>query len=1513
MTESELSVRTAVLILLDDESGLRCLAPTVKDFWRTLLESAPEEGLAEFWQFRLRWACEYVEPLTELCYEFEDSTLCLGDVFQRLAHDDGDDDEDLSEADPEESEDLDVAHGDPCDEDGSHSDASAIAQRLGGGLSFLQDVNAAMVSELSEDVSDTPASFLREICRAANRSGVDDVLRPLIRRRFGIVDPDDFEIGESDEAEIGDFDETVRESADLQQWQDESLADLPRDEQVWLLIWSDDPHHYDELWQSAAEAWLGLPEEGSEWPGVLTTERLESRFESVDWGSQATLIYQLARTARRIESDGECKAAALILAWLGLPWSLEFEESGPPAHVFSGSFAELPSQLQVDLMGELAKSLELTHPDAPAARTALLERWAFGEAGAWPDRQWLRERLADLLDEVPQQSQILLMTSWADTVKVLSNRGMSAAILLLESWLGIAPEDYADPERVARHIESRLADVDMDDHATLVCALSAVLPNFRPRQDRATFRLLFAWLRFQPELAADASACREWLANRLKGLEPDTMATLMSVLSTAVVSLGKSQVMVRLLAAWLNLDPEHLGCGPKLQAALNEVSAEARDQLLLSIVNLLQFARPARFHDSAELLDYVTGMTPDDYGHPAEYGAGVRQRLQPQTAVNVANRLSSLEQALRYTSPQRHTQLIPLLQNVLQLDGGAIPENDPIVGELPLGVQVILISTLTAALIFEHPPRDAEVVTLAESWLRISPELFQDRDALRQHLMARLESVDTGNQVKLLSHYTRSLPAVRPDGDPMARMILEAWINLTPEAYQKSPAELCELLRDCLEGGEPNNEGMVLGPLVKSLRESDPRAAAVLCDASELLIWGCPAEVFGVDLSDGSIHEVNTWAWIEMRLGVLDPGADRVPRILEAVVTGIRRFREMVGTAPQMDAIQASLVSLSKEIRRIMMRRWEREPLLQAAEELRFLEWQEQLENRTLVFRMGQVIADTSETAIAPLSHVPNTWPLAAPWTRENVESHVRRRPSLALSAASPVRTMALGWDETSALVAPPAENTLVWSTAPSAERQAPTDLRGLVDEPGTVWLRGWFEPDGAWCWSAYQRDFETLKRLMGGRSAAGAEQRLRCLARWAQRAIEQVWIEFDLLHHPEAQRAAFPIPGYDAPLLHVARLLLHGEPPPGPEHGLWKALQRTLSKLAECHGWEPVAALLRNVCDRWQNGGVSQRWVALATSEIQLLLHGDRRLADCPRVEDRERTRRELLEQITDTVLELLHEDWELDSLAGLLDAHSTDLLLQVEGPLLQLPVRWLAVGGRPLFVHCASVTSIVSLTQRWKSRESAQTAGTRVSRDVLTAIWEQPSVRLRAIGLPRMLDGLHRAAGPAQLTAWSLGDEPRLTRGNLIAALASRPYGAVVLGGHGSRHRAGLQLADGFWCGDGSKLAAHDFLMFIACSVGELEADGTLDVRGFYAEIAAHGGRCATVARYQIADSEAATFTCALFDAYEHELQRTDRQPTSFVRARAFNQACARLAETPHGETSRHLMAAFELYGWG
>lgn len=306
------------------------------------------------------------------------------------------------------------------------------------------------------------------------------------------------------------------------------------------------------------------------------------------------------------------------------------------------------------------------------------------------------------------------------------------------------------------------------------------------------------------------------------------------------------------------------------------------------------------------------------------------------------------------------------------------------------------------------------------------------------------------------------------------------------------------------------------------------------------------------------------------------------------------------------------------------------------------------------------------------------------------------------------------------------------------------------------------------------------------------------------------------------------------------------------------------------------------------------------------------------------EQRRRIELDSASQQHLKALNSEWSLvelwRSLGHRWDWQKIDILFQVQGPLLTMPLAWLDFGSKPLFEQVASTSSAISLAMRQTAHNRAG-ANATIPHRLLSLHWIEPNEREHHRGLPLLHTTARQQATDAKWEIRTLGDEPIASVTNLSEAL-NESFGIVIIGAHGVGSvegeyvaTPGVQLANSeSWCGERTNLGNVDTLILCCCAVGRLNQNGQSDVEGMYARLAAHGARCVVAARWQIADFEAALLLGEFLSNF-FSMENTQKGMRPFDRARAFNIARKKLLSSADSlmTITHHLASAFEIYGLG
>lgn len=443
------------------------------------------------------------------------------------------------------------------------------------------------------------------------------------------------------------------------------------------------------------------------------------------------------------------------------------------------------------------------------------------------------------------------------------------------------------------------------------------------------------------------------------------------------------------------------------------------------------------------------------------------------------------------------------------------------------------------------------------------------------------------------------------------------------------------------------------------------------------------------------------------------------------------------------------------------------------------------------------------------------------------------------------------------------------------------------------VWIRCLFDSEERLRWWAWTNKDQVLERIAFGKSPPGALGRLQeSLERFDART-SQAWLSFNhWIATPNTDRPDF------RNCLRALTDTVANRVVDGLDEEFYDAIDRELDYLK--HDW-PALAKAGKTLVQWL------RAKGEGAFPVEIWEHWNAGPDRCRQIE---------LDVAHRELVQCLSNELDLTNLAqcrASINWTTTDVLFQVQGPLLAMPLAWLPFRGRGLFRSVASTSTSVSLALREETRSRIGN-NVKPNKSILSTHWEEPSNRDNAHGLPLLHAAVHRLAAEYDFEAHSLGDDPPASIDNLLNLLQQQ-FGVVVIGAHGGETAPGIKLRDEFlWCGENADLSSVDVLILCCCAVGRLTQEGGRDVEGMYSRLAAHGARCTVAARWVIADQESAIFMGEFLKQYLHSYRKQNKV-RPFDRARALNRArrnviSGRCSSIPVGQ---HAVGAFEMFGLG
>lgn len=1059
---------------------------------------------------------------------------------------------------------------------------------------------------------------------------------------------------------------------------------------------------------------------------------------------------------------------------------------------------------------------------------------------------------------------------------------------------------------------------------------------------------------------------------------------------------GGCERSVKLLEAVIGVSAEDYQSHESLAAALKAHGSawskfRSNDQagLIRVLSSALRNLRHRGQGHSARLLEVFLGLEPDDYRDFEQMHAAL-DRIQPllktlalSTADDASMLLQTLARSLSYIADRGPRDAALLLQAHLKLSPEDLDstesamavlarEDNPLRNQLACNVAIYL-GTVAESL--SRLNLNEEAATLVEAYLRLSPTHYQGGHNTLKAVLFRPESpladraMTPNAALNLVLTLAQALHYQPNRGPRESALLIECMLGIDPADYRDLVRLHSRFWNDDLRVMmflDQNNATSTLMYLVNSLvnipeREADGRALLEVITGGNILSYLA-------ELESGELHLVNAMSMVALWIATSDPSAPETVIAFERVVQLVHNVRDE--QLPSLEMVQDFLHHAQE------VWRWIRQQMLTriatnreagdlantAAEELKLLAWGEQFENRMLFERLLIHAAHGSDGATHLSGWDPDNWGLGVPWDVESMQSQLgllsENRPgtegqkdwrSAALTGMALFANCLRQQGHPHQLDTTSRQRLSLYQT--SWGKRRPPDLlsREAVSLPalvptGSIWVRGMFDREERLCWWACRSTGGKLEILAHGRSLPRALKRLQQANIRFDLGVERIWL----------QTLGKPVPASAIGTLSLLSNLLTA----GSDNALLEeAVDDALLALSQS-GHVSLAALGALLLLMGKPAEESSGFTCelnVWQREIELLKPWSERTEyeravrevgqgqDTPAVRlaaaALEQRRRDELDELSRQHLAAVQRELEFAPLWEMTGENfpwnETDLIFTMPGPLLAMPLAWLDLGGEPLFRRSASTSTVCSLTLREWSAEKRRQKGP-ISRKLLSAHWEEPAARLHARGLPYLHHQLRECCSMKGWSVWSLGDDPRLTRGNFTAGLndPQRQFGIVVVGGHGDINRAGVRLAPpeelapdslsadqqfawreeaAHWCGDGADLSNVDLLILVACAVGRLNQEGDRDVEGLYTQLVRQGASAVIGARWPISDIEAAEFVAQMVREYIVEIGERP-QLESFERARAFNRARRQVLDrTNHRRVTFHQAAAFDFYGLG
>lgn len=355
---------------------------------------------------------------------------------------------------------------------------------------------------------------------------------------------------------------------------------------------------------------------------------------------------------------------------------------------------------------------------------------------------------------------------------------------------------------------------------------------------------------------------------------------------------------------------------------------------------------------------------------------------------------------------------------------------------------------------------------------------------------------------------------------PESVELLEEALGLSGQDYRNRQSLQKVFAQSPLQKIAVNNQALLLRELAVGLSQIGEKSQSL----SLLETWvGQPMSEFANCEKLRPVQALNRVTLVLAWLRCADPTKAEVLATCRALVEYIRSLRhEELPTPQQRMEFLDKMKGVKGELRRVGLgaadakRRLGREGVHEAEQlELELLYWLEQLENRTLVERIGLIGRNVGSDGGDIFRSLRPYQPALRPPERGG-EAGLSERNEMVLEGQSwalclsevaidPQELSSSRASDTHCALNAGSQNGDSWESLPSDS----PGLETLVPE-GAVWLRSVFDDEGRLRWWAYQATGGRLRRLAAGTSETGAEGRLNLALLKADLAIERVWFDYE-------------------------------------------------------------------------------------------------------------------------------------------------------------------------------------------------------------------------------------------------------------------------------------------------------------------------------------------------------------------------------------------------------------------
>ena len=259
--------------------------------------------------------------------------------------------------------------------------------------------------------------------------------------------------------------------------------------------------------------------------------------------NQAAFLLVLAEIWSSLPERGSAIANRLLENWLAIsPMDYEIP-STLAARLTAAPFAKIPPNTRAALLLALVRGFALDLGQYQTKGLLLLEAWLGLKPGDFLVSDQIRSRLQELV-ELSASNRTLVVEALVDALRFGSPGGERRAAFVAEAWLGLSESDYTDPDRLQEALfRSPLEQGTMAGGLSLLTSLAECLGLLEERGASHLVALMKVALGIDAFSVADGNALGARLeSGRFAGLTPEERLNAIRVLADGLAWLPDGRV-----------------------------------------------------------------------------------------------------------------------------------------------------------------------------------------------------------------------------------------------------------------------------------------------------------------------------------------------------------------------------------------------------------------------------------------------------------------------------------------------------------------------------------------------------------------------------------------------------------------------------------------------------------------------------------------------------------------------------------------------------------------------------------------------------------------------------------------------------------------------------------------------------------------------------------------------------------------------------------------------------------